>query len=98
MSPIEGTIGSCRPSSPACVTKDHVAGCCQLLALRTDPSEPVPVQGTENVMGWIIGGIAIVVVLLALSVRIVKQYEQGVLFRLGRVVGVRRPGMRLIIP
>jgi len=49
-------------------------------------------------MGWIIGGIAIVVVLLALSVRIVKQYEQGVLFRLGRVVGVRRPGMRLIIP
>src|SRR6266702_4128479 len=49
-------------------------------------------------MGWIIGAIVIVVVLLALSVRIVKQYEQGVLFRLGRVVGVRRPGMRLIIP
>ncbi len=26
---------------------------------------------------------------LALSVRIVKQYERGVLFRLGRVIGVR---------
>jgi regulator of protease activity HflC (stomatin/prohibitin superfamily) len=49
-------------------------------------------------MGWIIGVIVIVVVLLALSVRIVKQYEQGVLFRLGRVVGVRRPGLRLIVP
>jgi regulator of protease activity HflC (stomatin/prohibitin superfamily) len=35
---------------------------------------------------------------LALSVRIVKQYEQGVLFRLGRVVGVRQPGLRLIVP
>jgi regulator of protease activity HflC (stomatin/prohibitin superfamily) len=35
---------------------------------------------------------------LALSVRIVKQYEQGVLFRLGRVVGVREPGLRLIVP
>ena len=35
---------------------------------------------------------------LALSVRIVQQYEQGVLFRLGRVIGVREPGLRLIIP
>jgi regulator of protease activity HflC (stomatin/prohibitin superfamily) len=35
---------------------------------------------------------------LALSVRIVKQYEKGVLFRLGRVVGVRDPGLRLIVP
>ena len=35
---------------------------------------------------------------LALSLRIVKQYEQGVLFRLGRVVGVRPPGLTFIIP
>jgi regulator of protease activity HflC (stomatin/prohibitin superfamily) len=43
--------------------------------------------------------IAFVVLLgLALAVRIVKQYEQGVLFRLGRVVGTRNPGLRLIIP
>src|SRR6266498_3019194 len=33
---------------------------------------------------------------LALSVRIVKQYERGVLFRLGRVIGVRAPGLTLI--
>jgi regulator of protease activity HflC (stomatin/prohibitin superfamily) len=35
---------------------------------------------------------------LALSVRIVKQYEKGVLFRLGRVIGVRQPGLTLIVP
>jgi regulator of protease activity HflC (stomatin/prohibitin superfamily) len=35
---------------------------------------------------------------LALSVRIVQQYERGVLFRLGRVIGVREPGLRLIVP
>ena len=35
---------------------------------------------------------------LALSLRIVKQYEQGVLFRLGRVIGVRPPGLTFIIP
>ncbi len=34
----------------------------------------------------------------ALAVRIVKQYEQGVLFRLGRVVGVREPGLQFIVP
>jgi regulator of protease activity HflC (stomatin/prohibitin superfamily) len=35
---------------------------------------------------------------LAVSVRIIKQYEQGILFRFGRVIGVRQPGLRLIIP
>ena len=33
-----------------------------------------------------------------LSAKVVKQYEQGVLFRLGRVLGARKPGFRLIIP
>jgi regulator of protease activity HflC (stomatin/prohibitin superfamily) len=44
--------------------------------------------------------VALVLVLLglALSVRIVQQYEKGVLFRLGRVIGVREPGLRLIVP
>ena len=43
--------------------------------------------------------LAVVVVIgLALSIKIVKQYERGVLFRLGRVVGVRTPGFRMIIP
>jgi hypothetical protein len=32
------------------------------------------------------------------AVGIVKQYEQGVLFRLGRLQGSRAPGLRLIIP
>src|SRR6185437_17026610 len=45
--------------------------------------------------------IVVVVALLlgfALSARIVKQYEDGVLFRLGRVIGERKPGFRVIIP
>ena len=35
---------------------------------------------------------------LLLSLRIVKQYEEGVLFRLGRVVGVKKPGLNRIVP
>jgi regulator of protease activity HflC (stomatin/prohibitin superfamily) len=43
--------------------------------------------------------LAVLVLLgLALSVRIVQQYEKGVLFRLGRVIGVREPGLTLIVP
>jgi len=40
----------------------------------------------------------LVLVGLGLSVRIVKQYERGVVFRLGRVVGAREPGLRVLIP
>ena len=43
--------------------------------------------------------VALVLLLgLALAVRIVKQYERGVLFRFGRLSGSRNPGLRLIIP
>ena len=42
--------------------------------------------------------LVVAVLVLATAVRIVKQYEQGVLFRFGRVVGVRQPGLRMIIP
>ncbi len=45
----------------------------------------------------------IVIVLLVLfiignSVRILREYERGVVFRLGRFVGVRGPGLILLIP
>jgi regulator of protease activity HflC (stomatin/prohibitin superfamily) len=42
--------------------------------------------------------VLLALVVLGLAVRIVKQYERGVLFRLGRVIGVREPGLRLLIP
>ncbi len=40
----------------------------------------------------------IVLVFLALSIRIVKQWERIVLLRLGRFVGIRGPGLILIVP
>jgi len=42
--------------------------------------------------------IVVVLLLLGMAVKIVKQYEQGVLFRLGKVLGPRQPGLRFIIP
>jgi regulator of protease activity HflC (stomatin/prohibitin superfamily) len=36
--------------------------------------------------------------LALLAVKVVKQYEQGVLFRLGKVIAVRKAGLTVIIP
>jgi regulator of protease activity HflC (stomatin/prohibitin superfamily) len=49
---------------------------------------------------WIVVIILLVIAVVAVlaGVRIVKQYELGVLFRLGRVLGIRQPGLRFIIP
>ena len=40
----------------------------------------------------------VILIILGLSIRIVNQYERGVVFRLGKVIGVKKPGLRLIIP
>jgi regulator of protease activity HflC (stomatin/prohibitin superfamily) len=42
--------------------------------------------------------LALALVIAMLAIKIVRQYEQGVLFRLGRVIGVRQPGLRVIVP
>ena len=48
---------------------------------------------------WVIFLAAVVVLfILGLSGRVVKQYERGVVLRFGKLVGVRGPGLNLIIP
>ncbi len=40
----------------------------------------------------------VVVMIISMAVKIVPEYERGVLFRLGRLVGQRGPGLFFIIP
>jgi regulator of protease activity HflC (stomatin/prohibitin superfamily) len=42
--------------------------------------------------------LAIVVVLVFLSLRVVKEYDRGVIFFLGKYTGVRGPGLIILIP
>jgi regulator of protease activity HflC (stomatin/prohibitin superfamily) len=42
--------------------------------------------------------LVILFILIAMSVRIANEYERGVIFRLGRLVGERGPGLYLLIP
>jgi len=43
-------------------------------------------------------GAAVVLILLALSLRVVKEYDRGVIFFLGKCTGVRGPGLIILIP
>ena len=53
-----------------------------------------------GIFALIVLGVIVVVVLIGLSsaIRIINEYERGVLFRLGRLMELKGPGLRLIIP
>ena len=46
----------------------------------------------------IIFGVVIVLILLISAIRILKEYERGVIFRFGRLRGAKGPGIFVIIP
>src|SRR6266581_4242326 len=47
----------------------------------------------------IVGAVAVVLfMLVSAAVKIVQEYERGVIFRLGRLVAARGPGFFLLIP
>jgi regulator of protease activity HflC (stomatin/prohibitin superfamily) len=54
----------------------------------------------ENIWNMGLGGIALLllVILAAASIRILREYERGVVFMLGRFYKVKGPGLVLVIP
>jgi len=46
----------------------------------------------------LITGIVFLVLILASAIRILREYERGVVFRLGRLIAVKGPGLILLIP
>jgi len=55
-----------------------------------------------GLLAWLFSPVGLVILLiiivLAAAVRIVQEYERGVIFRLGRLVGAKGPGLFFIIP
>ena len=49
-------------------------------------------------LGIILGFAVVVGLLLAAAIRILREYERGVVFRLGRLLGAKGPGLVLLIP
>ncbi len=53
-------------------------------------------MGAGTALG--IGILVLIVILLLAAIKIVQEYERGVIFRLGRLVGPKGPGLFFIIP
>jgi len=46
---------------------------------------------------WV-GVIVVLAIILSKAIRIVREYERGVIFRLGRLIGAKGPGLFFLIP
>ena len=53
----------------------------------------MPVLGTAFFIALVF-----VIIIVSNAIRILREYERGVIFRLGRLVGVKGPGLILLIP
>ena len=49
-------------------------------------------------LSWVIAILVLAVILLPQMVRILREYERGVIFRLGKLLGTKGPGLILLIP
>ncbi len=47
-------------------------------------------------MFWVI--LVLVIIILSAAIKVLREYERGVIFRLGRLAGVKGPGLILLIP
>jgi regulator of protease activity HflC (stomatin/prohibitin superfamily) len=52
----------------------------------------------EALLYGLISAVVVLVAIAVAAIRIVKEYERGVIFRLGRVIGAKGPGLFFIIP
>src|SRR5918992_3884254 len=43
-------------------------------------------------------GIIIMIIIIASAIRIVREYERAVVFRLGRLIGAKGPGLIVLVP
>src|SRR5882724_2483678 len=57
-----------------------------------------PAERLFNVLVWFIPLIFLILILLPSAVRVLREYERGVVFRLGKLIGAKGPGVVLLIP
>jgi regulator of protease activity HflC (stomatin/prohibitin superfamily) len=63
------------------------------------PAEYSTGFGTKIIRWFLIGfGAFLLIPLLPFSIRIVSEYERGVIFRLGRLIGAKGPGLFVLLP
>ena len=49
-------------------------------------------------ISWVVPFIVLGVIILPQTIRILREYERGVIFRLGKLLGAKGPGLISLIP
>src|SRR5213595_2207353 len=55
-------------------------------------------EGPLKLISWAIPLIILAVIILPQAIRILREYERGVIFRLGKLLGAKGPGLIFLIP
>src|SRR6202162_1034838 len=55
-------------------------------------------EESARLVVWLVPIILLAVIVLPQMVRILREYERGVIFRLGKLLGTKGPGLILLIP
>jgi len=56
------------------------------------------IQKLFNFTAWIVPLVALAAIVLPQAFRILREYERGVIFRLGKLLGAKGPGLIILIP
>jgi regulator of protease activity HflC (stomatin/prohibitin superfamily) len=57
------------------------------------------ISGIVRIIGpWALAAIILAVIVLPQAMRILREYERGVIFRLGKLIGAKGPGLIFLIP
>src|SRR5674476_406089 len=56
------------------------------------------ITSLRNLAAWTVPIIILAAVVLPQAVRILREYERGVIFRLGKLIGAKGPGLIFLIP
>src|SRR5256885_2783059 len=56
------------------------------------------IEALPRLIGWAVPIIILAVIILPQAIRILREYERGVIFRLGKLLGAKGPGLIFLIP
>src|SRR5436309_1908019 len=55
-------------------------------------------EGLVRLMTWVNPLVVLAIIILPQAIRILREYERGVIFRLGKLLGAKGPGLIFLIP
>src|SRR2546429_118170 len=55
-------------------------------------------EALPRLIGWAVPIIILAIIILPQAIRILREYERGVIFRLGKLLGSKGPGLIFLIP